>query len=356
MPLNEMSLQAMARLADDIDAVRAAMAILYDRGLGAEADLTPGRPMTITVFREMPSADDSPTLMENVAKAAEAFRAAPMVCDDAPVSFGPPTDPDKYARAAGVLAAVPDDLLAGPVEPEATPITAEAPPEGNAGESGATPEPAVTGPGEVEVEATAPGPQPAQGRWTEEETAGLVEIIADRMERRGDTLRAAAESAAAILGRPIDGTYFKARSLVERIEAERRVLVDRTLDRLAPAVAVPAPEPELEPQAEPAPAPVQVFNPEPAPAQLVNAAPLTPTGELHQHLAAVKRDKLWTIERDHDLMHFSLLQWPAGDIALEIKVPVAEIKPRFNVLTAARKFKAADVLATLAVLLDPQAA
>ena len=349
MPLNEMTLQTLARLADDIDAVRAAMAILEDRGLTARAGLLPGAPMRITVQQRMPEMFPKNSELEpefERVSIADAFRDAPTVCDDAPVSFQPLAEPDPFEaqRAAG-----PIDNEGFAIEP--APITAEAPPEGNAGESVVpAPEPAVTGPGEAVAKAADPGPQPAQGRWTEEETAGLVEIIADRMERRGDTLRAAAESAAAILGRPTDGTYFKARSLVERIDAERRVLVDRTLDRLAPAASVPTPAatvptPEAKPQAEPAPA-----------APVFSDVPLTPTGELHQHLALVKRDKLWTLDRDHDLMHFSQLQWPAGDIALEIKVPVAEIKPRFAVLTAARKFKAADVLAALAAMLGAQAA
>jgi hypothetical protein len=353
MPLNRLSLQAMARLADDIDAVRAAMAILEDRGLVALADLTPGRHMAITLVREMPEIahqiDPLPADMTIAQRNFEAMYGvrghiqADFRAEAAPVPLQDP-DPDKYARAAGLV-----DNEGIEVAPEATPITAEAPPAGDTGESAATPEPAVTGAGEAEADAADPAPQPVwPARWTEDETARLIEIMADRMERRGDGMRPAAEIAAEILGRPVEGTLYKARSIVERIEAARRLLVAQVLDRLAPAGA------STEPGGENQPVPEGL--PEAAPEAMPGADALTPTGELHRHLAKVKRDKLWTIERDHDLMHFSRLGWPAGDIALEIKVPVAEIKPRFAVLTASRKFKVVDVLAALAATLDAQAA
>lgn len=366
MPLTEMSLADMARVADDLDAVRAAMAILADRGLVARADLTPGQPMTIRLVREMPQVWWQHGLVEAGVRIGqteappervridEAFRAAPV--RDA--------DPDKYARAAGLIdnegfavepepeqlwqvAGLPADP-GGTIELSAT-ITAEAPPAGDTGESAATPEPAVTGAGEADADAADPAPQPVwPARWTEDETARLIEIMAVRMERHGEGMRPAAEIAAGILGRPVEGTLYKARSIVERIEAARRSVVAQVLDRLAPAGTSTEPGGENQRVAEPLP--------EAAPEAVPGADALTPTGELHHHLAQVKRDKLWTIERDHDLMHFSRLGWPAGDIALEIKVPVAEIKPRFAVLTAARKFKVVDVLAALAATLDAQAA
>ncbi|WP_101339747.1 hypothetical protein [Cereibacter azotoformans] len=72
--------------------------------------------------------------------------------------------------------------------------------------------------------------------------------------------------------------------------------------------------------------------------------------ELWQHVQDVPRDRTWTLQRDHDLLGFAELGWPAHEIALEIQVPSAELKPRFKVLTASNRWKRADVLEALRAL------
>jgi hypothetical protein len=68
-------------------------------------------------------------------------------------------------------------------------------------------------------------------------------------------------------------------------------------------------------------------------------------------LRTVKRDAVWTLQTDHDVMHLSVLGWPAGDIAQECSVPVHKVKPRFELLTNNRTLPRATVLDALARML-----
>jgi hypothetical protein len=99
-----------------------------------------------------------------------------------------------------------------------------------------------------------------------------------------------------------------------------------------------------------------VVTPEPVPAQLVNDAPSTLFGELCVHLQTLPRKGGWTLQRDHDVIHFAELGWKPGEIALELAIPADELKPRFAMLTYSGKWKRAEVLAALAHLVQAQAA
>jgi hypothetical protein len=362
MPLNRLSLQAMARLADDIDAVRAAMAILEDRGLVALASLEPGRHMTITLVREMP---------------ASAYQPDPLPADLAtwPVHLNVPDhDPDKYARAAGLI-----DTKGVAVPAEPTPITAEAPPSGadSAADAGgqAAPEPAVTGAGGADRPA-APAPTPMWPRWTDAEVERLIDLVARSMEFDGLALRPAAMAVAPQLGRPPEGTAYKARSLVERIEARRRELVVGMLPEGVTEAGqeIPAGPPDDLPQEAGSPdarqasegpevaegdakAPDDATAPAPQPSAATiqeppgPAVPLTPFGEMLAYLQGLPRRRGWTVQRDHDLLHFAQLGWKTGEIALELAILADEIKPRFAMLTRQGQYKRAEVLDGLAALL-----
>ncbi len=397
MPLNEMSLQAMARLADDIDALRAAMAILADRGLVAHADLSPGTPMMIALVREMPPARWPETEPEDLLPVPGEVT---VTYNGAPVAD---RDPDKYARATGLIdnegfaveshgrafdlaASMPTETLARAAAivesaidhnlsfdafkekwqtdmplPAATPITAEAPPAGDTGESVVpAPEPAVTGPGEAAAPPAAPGPNPWPV-WTEDDVDRLIEAVAAGMEFDGLSLRAAAMRAAPALGRPGDGTYMKARSLIERIEARRRDMALAAAGNKipagppAPAVQETAPEGAGEPAASEGPEDAEGVHhgPGDASARVVAGtdAPLTPYGEMCAYLRSLPRKRGWTVQRDHDVLHFAELAWKPAEIALELGIPADELKPRFAMLTRTGQYKRAEVLAALTEML-----
>jgi hypothetical protein len=69
------------------------------------------------------------------------------------------------------------------------------------------------------------------------------------------------------------------------------------------------------------------------------------------YLQALPRKRGWTVQRDHDLLHFAQLGWKTGEIALELAIPADEIKPRFAMLTRQGQYKRAEVLDGLAALL-----
>jgi hypothetical protein len=348
MPLNEMSLRALQDLNSTLCALEEAMGVLETHGLVTLASLEPGRPMAIRLVRDMPQIGYVP---DPVAMVWD------RVGDAGPCPVAPDGDTDKYARAAGL------------VDNEGYPITAEAPPPGGNGErAGLTaPAPAVAGPGDAAVPTpAAPGPTPWPA-WSEDHADQLVELVAVGMEFDGLSLRAAALRAAPGLGRPGDGTYMKARSLVERIEARRRALAARLpaapeeipAGPPAPAVQETAPEGAGEPAAGEGPEDAEgvYHGPDEASAAGVAGpgAPLTPFGEMVTYLDGLPRKRGWTLQRDHDVMHFADLGWKPAEIALELGIPADELKPRFAMLTRQGRYKRAEVLTALRDMLSPPA-
>lgn len=299
MPLNDMNLQAMARLADDIDAVRAAMAILADRGLASFADLTPGQPMAIRLQCRMGDVSHLVLFGEGEAVLPAAPQVAPLPLPDTDPAYAAMLDSiaDQVAEATGIRDASLGQAPAGPT------WTA----------------------------------------WTDDQTNMLIDQVALRMEFHGQSLRAAAADMAEQIGRPVEGTVYKARSLVERIEARRRELA---------AEAVPEPQPAVMPPAVTSdPGGENVRAPEVATPAL---APATPFGEQIAYLRDLPRKRGWTVERDYDVVRLAELGWKPAEIALELAIPADELKPRFAMLTRQGTYKRADVMAALtAMLSDP---
>jgi hypothetical protein len=268
----------------------------------------------------------------------------------------------------------PIDHWPGPVDQ----VDAEQPPSPAAAEqaakelerdvSEASPEPAGEGTGAAR-ECAAPvtqDPAPrAQGAWTAEEDTLLIETCAWQMFNADLSLNAAAKIAAGILQRPVQGTQFRAKAgLKGRIMA--RLAERKAGNNVENMVAIPSGPPvtasvrtaavnEGPKDAKGAPALPQVAS---EPAVAGAGSSLTPHGlsELDAHVRDVKRDKTWTLQRDDDLLHFAIAGWPDHEIALELGVPLGEIKPRFNVLTKARTFKRDYVLGAIERMLSAQAA
>lgn len=84
------------------------------------------------------------------------------------------------------------------------------------------------------------------------------------------------------------------------------------------------------------------------------AAPVDPEDEVQRAVAwlqTVKRDDVWTLQTDFNVMHLAVLGWSAEEIAMDCDVPVQEVKPRFELLTQQRTLPRATVLDALARML-----
>ena len=267
-----------------------------------------------------------------------------------------------------------------------TMFPAESPASGSglSGETGfpaplpvAAPEPAtlyVDDPQPVAVATVAPDVAPAPAGsavpggagadWTEEEDAALVEALARNRVSGGATQNDVLRECAKTLGRTD-------RSVEQRFQRRLRYRVESRVAELDRQGAA-APQPD-----QPAPAEPDSNTNSPAGPEEGTSPPTVPAGETtgaapppaapvvrdddEQNIAnffsaeawlrTVKRDAVWTLQTDHDVMHLSVLGWSAGDIALECNVPAAEVKPRFELLTNKRTISRATVLDALARIL-----
>lgn len=129
------------------------------------------------------------------------------------------------------------------------------------------------------------------------------------------------------------------------------------LQAVVPVGTVPEASETILAEKAPTPTTVRIApRPAPAPEAVPDTAPLTPQGELARHVAQLPRVKGWTLQRDHHVLHFAALGWPVNDIALELVIPAAEVKSRFQLLTGGRTWTRAEVLAELAAQLGEAAA
>jgi hypothetical protein len=364
MNLDNLKLNGLKYLAAMLRCVSEAGEILTRAGLDPTFDCTPGCDIVIHTGWTMPGleADPPEPVEENMFDSAVTLSPSTLKhIDGHPIEAwtGPSfdQDPDKYARAAGLVAQSPSPAAAEPEQPE---------PERDVSE--ASPEPAGEGTGAAR-ECAAPvtlDPAPlAQGVWSAEEDTLLIETCAWQMFHAGLSLNAAAEIAAGVLQRPVQGTQFRAKAgLKGRIMA--RLAERKAGNNVENMIAIPAGPPVTDPVR------TETVNEGPEDAKGAQALPqaasepvVAGTGsplnlhgltELETHVSQVKRDKVWTLQRDRDLLHFAIAGWPDHEIALELSVPLAEIKPRFNVLTRARTFKRDYVLAALERMLSAQAA
>ncbi|PZQ99917.1 MAG: hypothetical protein DI533_04605 [Cereibacter sphaeroides] len=204
--------------------------------------------------------------------------------------------------------------------------------------------------------------------WTDEENTLLIETMAYQIVDNGLSWNGAAEAAAGVLGRPVEGTKFRTRNklktAIDARIAERSTGndVEAAFQQEGTEAGQPTlvQEPVSPPAVEASPLKHQQMVEGLTGSPSHNGDTLSQPAEagagaynpdLLAHVRAVKHDKFWTLERDRDLLHFAIIGWPANDIALEIKVPVAEVNPRFKVLTRHNAFKRTEVLAALEWLL-----
>lgn len=170
-----------------------------------------------------------------------------------------------------------------------------------------------------------------------------------------------AEAVAARVGRPVEGTKWRLKNKLRDRIAEARALISEAAGQPARpdepgAITTEDPAQDAAPE-EPDAALAAVVAPVPPEAGGgTNLAPAGIDPDLWAHAQAVPRGKIWTLQRDLELLELAELGWSPDEIGLELHVVGKEIKPRFDVLTAARRWKRAEVLAALRELAQVEAA
>lgn len=225
----------------------------------------------------------------------------------------------------------------------------------------------------------APPPQPPQARtpaagtnenaakeqkpakWTETEDLQLVNMMASELAH-GATYRVAADHAAAVLGRPTEGTLFRCYSklkphieaaLAELRAASQPATIHETppsQKQTAPVTQVGAGDALAAEVAAPAKASDQAGAVAAAPAKYTPLTPLGQAVEWLQELAARKDQTPFTVQKDHDLLHFANLGWPLHEVAPEIGYTVEQCKTRHSALTKMKRLRTADASAALLFL------
>jgi hypothetical protein len=181
--------------------------------------------------------------------------------------------------------------------------------------------------------------------WTPAIDAQLIEAVAHRLAD-GSSITTAIRMVASGMDLPVGAaaarihTKFRAQvdARADELKAELQARMAEENPAGPPAGAKSDPLPPTDAAAAPGEGPEE---PEGVTVPADGSAPAVAgagVSELGAWLARVKRDGIWTLTRDRDLMHFLCLQWPANDIALELQVPASEIKPRIAALTCSRKW------------------
>lgn len=333
MPLNELRLSELRDLAVTLTALEDVGSQMQTAGLDPVFDLTPGRGVRITTTFVMPGlAGEGGVTLPTM--------AARIVAMQRPVA-------DSLARPDdGLMDRIMDafrDIAPGPVpaEPEPAdpsrsddadgPSPTLAASEDQADSDGGQATAAVNTPpvathvseGTVYVGDTSKAPTPGSasamaaqslawaGAWTEEQDALLIDALAQaRIDGtpKGDVFRAMAEK----LGRTFKAVEQRGYRLTARVNAEEH----------RKRAEAPESEPDT-PSADAAAAHAD---------EMADAA-VQAADDLTSHLAALTDKGGWSLQRDTDLMELSIAGWPAGDIALELGMQDAAIKPRFDTLT-----------------------
>lgn len=312
MPLNDLTFAELMALRRTVDHLYNAGVALNPLG-DVRFDLTPGAQMMIVVPVTMPALVAPPTGMRLMRQLAQNDIAplpvsapartgevagtplpgsgeSPLVVGDS-ASGQPHSDPSDAVSSAAV----------NPEPPQAAVADVAAAEGRDGGQAVAAARPPVA-------------PVPA-APWTKAEDDRLVAEVASWMAT-GRSRHAAAEVVAQALGRPVEGTRFRCKT----------VLADRIAAALAPA--------------QPAPAP----------------ALAAPTNDLALHLAELRRKGDWTAAQDVEMLELMGLNWNIADIALEMKLDGNELKRRWNILSdlheadegrKIRSFTAAQLLPAL---------
>lgn len=337
MTLNKMTLPQLRDLALTLTILKNAGEQMQEAGLVPEFDLTPGQVVRITTAFVMPAV------------------AAPI-----PTGFVERRALADQSLADALIDAFTPSTVAAPSSPAPAPVE---PPPADEGQAGGVPIAAVTSPAHAAEVRDAPLPGSASAlaasslgmasAWTAEEDARLVALVVEGV-KSGMTRRQAILAAAREIGRPEGGAEFRC----------KHKLAARLHVALMPDLAA-EPTPRMSP-AEPARQDAEQAEVAAAAVESIPAAVQTHGDPLLAHLRGVTDKGGWSLQRDIDLLEFAILGWPASDIALEIRMQVAAIKPRLDTLTGlhedeatgkkVRRWTREEVLAGLQALVSERVA
>lgn len=323
--LNDLTLDDLRKLSDLLTSIAVAGFRLEQDGLTPRFDLTPGMPIRITLGAVMPVAtrpefgdwlksqrpiDDSGMMDAIIPLTPEAARPEPApVPEEAPTvdAPGPPV-------GAAISAEPSDDADVSRHLPHvATASEAKAESGGGAVMAAAMPSAAPV-PGSASALAAVSG----QKMWTAEEDQQLIGFVVSGVQKEGLSKAAAIREAAIEIGRTTAATQFRYDTkLKERLKAK----LDEAATTQAQSETPEIPEAA---KVDPGQGDAAVGGQTPAAVQ---------PDDLAAHLRGMTDKGGWSLQRDTDLMELSIAGWPAGDIALELRMQASAIKPRFDALT-----------------------
>lgn len=344
--LDDLSLDQLNHMASLIVGLKEAGYLMQEQGFEPRFDLSSAPCALMTVWPSAPQATISDTFApEQTAAENFSLAGAAKVAGGEGEQAAPPFPPDPIIDAAidaafaHVLpgydlveddALEPDTLpvvtgLSGWLQPVAPldsvrPLPDSLPPlrEPPAPDVLAAPVAHAVAPVETTVAPPGTGKPPA---WTEDEDHRLIDIIARAVHGDGISRWKAAVAAAAVLGRPVEGTKFRMNTkLADRIDARIAELAGEDQSHSAPAVPAQG-------------APVVAEGGGGSPDPLAPAAAPANAPNLADHIAALPRKNGWTLKRDADLMNLAVKGWKHDEIAVEFGVAAGDVKARFDLLT-----------------------
>lgn len=369
-----LSLDDLKGLAADLAMLVKVGTLMENAGLAPRFSVTPSGPVVIntglvlfTAPERLSMADIAQALMPKPLTSDELFqrrvreRGAQRGCEaQSPASSSGLSGETGFPAPPPLAAPEPATLYAPAGTPEQPDAIRQAMQDAMAGGLGAVriaPEDFCAAPA-PEPEPDVPVAARAGASWTDAEDEELVEALARNRVSGNRTQKAVLFDCAVRLNRTERSVELRFQNRL-RFRVERRVA---ELDRQGAA----APQPDQAAPAGPesdanSPAEQDAGHQDPeVPAGDATgaapppAAPVDPEDEVQRAVAwlqTVKRDDVWTLQKDFDVMHLVVLGWSADDIALECKVPVQEVKPRFERLTQQRTLPRATVLDALARML-----
>lgn len=351
-PLSDLSLDDLRGLNDRLTGLVTAGFRLEQGGLAPRFDLTPGMPIRITLGAVMPSVD-RPSFGDWIAAQPQSTEAASQPADAQADAVADLRQPEPVDAPSTTGEGVEGAIISA--EPSRSAVSAspkveapEAPAESGGGPEVAAPAPAAPVPGSASALAAASSlPAP----WTAAEDKTLVDTIVALMIGGMARKPAATEASKLLPGRTADACIYrahtKAKDTINALVAEAAILQAQTETPEIPEAVPPLSQGD-------------------AAAEGHSSAAAQSTDPLLVHLCTLTDKGGWSLQRDLDLMELSNAGWPAADIAREIQMPDAAIKPRFDALTGlhddeatgkkARRWSREEVLGALLVIAGKAAA
>lgn len=360
MPLNDLTLDDLRKLSDWLVSIAHSGFRLEQDGLAPRFDLTPGMPIRVTLGAVMPPAtrpDFGAWLAQQATHPTESaaedlpsfLKPRPMEAAPPAVGAEPVDPPPALGEVAGggPISAEPSRSAEVAVSPGATKAEAQAESGGGQAVAAAEP-PAAPVPGSASALAAQAGQW--AGAWTEAQDDTLIEAIATA-QIYGTPKVDAITTAAIALGRSFKAVEQRSYRIGGKIKAEVARRAMQQAQNEAPEIPAAQPSPSADGDSA-------VGGHSPAAVQ--NGDPLI------AHLRGLTNKGGWSLARDLELLELSCNGWPAADIAREIQMPDAAVKPRFDALTGlhddevtgkkARRWTREEVLGALLIMAGKAAA